>query len=303
MKINVLMSTFNGERYLSEQLDSIAGQTGVEIRLHVRDDGSVDSTCDIIGGYRNKDIVHEVERGDNIGFAPSFFRLLASSDDACRYFAFADQDDWWHPGKLQAAVAALRQVSDSVPALYCGRLACVDRSLQPVSLSPLPTRPLALANALVENVASGCTIVINRAARRLLVQTLPGWCLFHDWWCYLLISAVGRIIYDERPFIKYRLHGANDTGAPVSFLDGMQRRIRRFAGEDRQTFKVHRQATEFVRQCGAMLDEADLRLVNTFLDSKRSVGARLRYGLNKEVYRQRFVDDMLLRLLICWGRY
>ncbi|MFZ5766455.1 MAG: glycosyltransferase family 2 protein [Thermodesulfobacteriota bacterium] len=303
MTVAILLSTYNGERYLAEQLGSIADQTYRDLRLFVRDDGSTDRTRDLIEQARRHGMVQRFEIGENIGIFSSFFYLLAAADEDCSYYAFADQDDWWYPDKVETAVAALQKVDDRFPALYCGRLACVDRNLAPLCLSPVPCRPLGLANALVENVASGCTMVINRAARRLLLQTRPEWCLFHDWWSYLVISALGRVIYDERPLIKYRLHGDNDTGAPRSFAHGMVRRLRRFLGEDKQTFKVHRQALEFVSRCGPLLSGENRRIAENFVASKKSRASRIRYSLRKEVYRQQLVDDLLLRLLIWADRY
>src|SRR5262249_5781043 len=155
---HVLMSTFNGARYLEQQIDSIRAQT-VATTLVVRDDGSTDATLRLLGAYSaSRELA--LTRGRNLGITRSFFRLLRSAAQGAQYVAFSDQDDVWLPTKLQRAVDALSRLAHA-PALYCSRCVITNARLEPIGLTPLWPHAPAFGNALVENVATGCTIVLN----------------------------------------------------------------------------------------------------------------------------------------------
>lgn len=97
--VQVVMSTYNGEKYLKEQIDSILSQEGVDVRLYIRDDGSSDRTTDILASYQEHKNV-KIEKGNNLGFAKSFLTALDECDEA-DYYAFSDQDDVWEKISFQ----------------------------------------------------------------------------------------------------------------------------------------------------------------------------------------------------------
>ncbi|HOV15546.1 MAG TPA: glycosyltransferase, partial [Spirochaetota bacterium] len=115
-KINILMSTYNGEKYLKEQLDSLLNQTYKNIKIYIRDDGSSDNTLNILKEY-NKENKINLFVGENIGFVKSFFWLIKNSDNA-DYYSFSDQDDVWFPGKLEKAINLLNKYDSQIPTLY-----------------------------------------------------------------------------------------------------------------------------------------------------------------------------------------
>lgn len=210
--VAILLSTYQGEAYLPAQLASLAAQTCADWHLFWRDDGSSDGSAAWMARQARATRI-----GDNLhrGAAQSYWRLLGALDEGPQAVAFCDQDDVWKPEKLAWAVQALEQVPAGMPALYCARQQWVNAQMRPLGLSPLPQRPVGFANALVQNIATGCTIVLNRSAHRLLRQAPPppdG--LLHDWWALLLVSgAGGRVIYDPRPALLYRQHRGNLVGA------------------------------------------------------------------------------------------
>ena len=132
------------------------------------------------------------------GATQSFFRLFEQCSKSAEYIAFSDQDDVWLPAKLERAIAALRNIDRKEPALYCSSATITNERLQPIGLTPLWPKPPAFGNALVENIATGCTVVLNRPAIDLLAAgPLPERAIFHDWWCYLVVSAFGTVVFDQ----------------------------------------------------------------------------------------------------------
>lgn len=210
MRVVVLMSTYQGARYVVEQLRSILDQLPPGGRIVVRDDGSTDGTPDTILALNDGRIT--LTRGPNIGFARSFLTLLAEAPEDTDMVMLADQDDVWLPHKIQRAWDHLAPLAGA-PALYCSRLQLVDAQLRPIGLTPLRKRPPSFENALAENIVTGCTAAMNPHSVRLVRQCGdPALIHFHDWWCYLVVAAFGRVVYDPEPTVLYRQHGGNVIG-------------------------------------------------------------------------------------------
>lgn len=215
-RVIVLMSTYNGARYVVEQLHSILVQIPVGGRIVVRDDGSGDDTVAVIQALGDERIA--VTCGPNLGFGPSFLTLLAGAPPDADMVMFADQDDVWLPGKIARAWQMLQSFGDQ-PALYGSAQMLADGELRPLH----PTRRWAHApsfeGALAENMITGCTAALNRPAVRLLQRAgVPQGVHFHDWWLYLVVSAFGQVVFDPEPTLLYRQHGANQIGHGVGWL-------------------------------------------------------------------------------------
>ena len=221
LPVAILMATYNGQRYLKEQLDSIAAQSYTHWRLWVSDDGSGDGTLDILSAYREQWGPDKLSifSGPRQGFQANFISLTDRPEIEADYFAWSDQDDLWLPDKLERAVAALRPHGPARPALYCGRSLLVDSDNKELGYSPLHNRrPPSFRNALLQCLAGGNTMIFNRPARELIRLGRGLELSFHDWWAYLLISgAEGAVIYDPAPGLRYRQHGRNLMGENISF--------------------------------------------------------------------------------------
>lgn len=236
--VAILMSTFNGESFLQEQLDSLYQQTHTNWTIHASDDGSSDGTLDVLRQNRQRTGVERlsVRQGPARGFSENFLSLLRADDISAQYFAFCDQDDIWAPRKLEYALKWLSSVPEATPALYCSRTRLVDESSNPIGFSPLFRRPPSFSNALVQSIAGGNTMVMNEAARKLLGRTPPHTTIIsHDWWAYLLVTGCGgAVFYESTPQVDYRQHGQNLMGSNTRLRDRLARLNKMFDG----TFKA-----------------------------------------------------------------
>ena len=216
-KVAVLLCTYQGERYLAEQLDSMAAQRHRNWDLHVSDDGSTDATMAIVAAYQRKwgaDRTIRIQQGPGKGFAANFLSLACRSDFTADFYAFSDQDDIWEADKLTRAVGLLRTVPDDTPAFYCGRTRLVDAENREIGMSPGLRRPPTFGNALAQSVGGGNTIVFNNATRALLQEAgadVP--IITHDWWIYMLVTGCGGVVmHDDHPTLRYRQHDSNVIG-------------------------------------------------------------------------------------------
>jgi hypothetical protein len=215
--VAILLCSYNGARFIREQLDSIAAQTHTDWKVWVSDDGSSDGTLEILSEYRGKwgEDRLEVLRGPSRGFAPNFLSIVCRPEIQAEYFSYADQDDVWEPRKLERAVTSLQRSAPDSPALYCARTRLIDEGGAPLGLSPLFTQKPDFRNALVQNVGGGNTMVFNASGRRVLLAAGSDLdVVAHDWWTYVAISAAGgHIVYDPEPSLLYRQHSGNLIGS------------------------------------------------------------------------------------------
>jgi glycosyltransferase involved in cell wall biosynthesis len=293
MKVVVLMSTWQGERFVEEQLRSILAQLPPKGQVIVRDDGSTDAGVARIESLGDSRVT--MLRGENLGFAQSFLTLLDAAPEDADIVMFSDQDDVWLPGKIARAVERLAPFRDQ-PALYCSRLRLVDEDLAPLGLSPAWPRPPSFPNALVENIAIGCTSAINGAGLLLAREKGDaGGIHFHDWWLYLVISAFGVVISDPEPTILYRQHGANAVG----ISSGWRRLLRgaRLLGRRNWVHAMFEQIEHFRRLHADRLTPEHRRLLDRYFDPRKPA-AVMRLLLLPRRFRQTPSGDVFLRLLI-----
>lgn len=222
----ILMSTYNGERYLEEQINSLLNQRDVDIQILVRDDGSTDKTTDILNDYQKKGLL-KWYTGDNLRPAKSFMDLVYHAPDY-EYYAFCDQDDYWEEDKLNIALEWLKKQTQEVPALYYGRPRLVDQNLSEIH-NPETTlhRMLTFREAIINSNATGCTMVFNAALMKKVQEKRPNYIAMHDGWFHkvCLISG-GKVYFDEDVHILYRQHGKNVIGIDGSMLGKLKKHIR-----------------------------------------------------------------------------
>ncbi|MEY8197768.1 MAG: glycosyltransferase family 2 protein, partial [Colwellia sp.] len=292
-KINVLLSHYNGSKFLRQQLQSIFNQNNVEVTLNIRDDGSTDSLS--LKELNNLDVEPSINfsRGKNVGVVSSFFQLLADSDSCCEYFSFCDQDDVWVEGKLNRAVNELSKIESKEPAIYFSSVEFVDENLQRLGVSRHP-KQLSFNNALVENVAYGCTLVMNKAARNLILKHVPKNATMHDSWVYLVVSAFGRVIYDPAPSVQYRQHGGNVVGGQSNLFTSQIEKIMPFIMRLREDkIRLSDQVEEFLGVYGSALGQPKYALANNFVSSKSSFLKRIKFVLSGECRREYWLDDLV----------
>ena len=300
VRVAILLATYNGSKYLSEFLDSIVNQSHQNFVIIARDDGSNDNTVEILNSYSGRLPIRDVSDGIKLGPAQSFMKLLELAGDEFDCYAFSDQDDVWRSDKLARALEAIIE-DQSVPVLYCSCLEYVNENLDHIKFSPKP-RIIGFRNALVENIATGCTVVVNAATRSLVLSKPPLTYTMHDWWCYIVVSAFGKVIYDDYPSIKYRQHGNNVIGAPSHFKK-WKRRILRFWFKENDVYGIYRQADEFSNSFGSQIMDPERLLLHDLLEGKRSCYTRIRLCIGSSFIRQRPLDNLILRLLFFLNWY
>jgi len=251
-RVAILLSTYNGAAYLSEQLESLISQTVQDWVIHASDDGSNDATLDILFQYQRRlgaDRLH-IHAGPRQGFAANFLSALKRTKDQADYFAFCDQDDLWEADKLERGLAWADSHPVTIPLLYCSRTRLIDATGQPIGFSPLFRRAPSFANALVQSIAGGNTMLFNAAAAQLLSLTpLQVPIISHDWWSYIIVTGCGgRVHYDEYPAINYRQHGNNLIGSNSSVRDRLIRLQRMLKGTFRHWNDVNLEAVAHFRQ-------------------------------------------------------
>lgn len=292
----VLLSTYNGEQHVGEQLRSILEQLPARGRIVVRDDGSSDDTVAIVQALGDARIA--VTSGPNLGFGRSFLTLLAGAPPDADMVMFADQDDVWLPGKITRAWQALQRLGEE-PALYGSAQMLADSRLRPLHVTRRWVREPSFEGALVENMITGCTAALNRPAVRLLQRAgVPQGVHFHDWWLYLVVSAFGQVVFDPEPTLLYRQHGANQIGHGVGAL-GRQIGIVRFLLRRDWVGILLGQLHALWRHYGSELPLPKRRLIEDHFRLFRQVATpRWRFILGGSRWRDTLGTEVAFRVLL-----
>ena len=292
-KVLILMATYNGERFIGEQLESIAAQTHREWELWVRDDGSSDATLSVVRDFagRHPGRVRVIEDDEkHLGPCRNFARLmeLALRESDAEYFALSDQDDVWREDKLEVQLDAIRGLLEDRPALVFSDLEVVDEALRVLHASFWkmarydPVRGVRIPALLSRNVVTGCTILMNRL---LLKQALPvpQEAPIHDWWLALVASVFGSIVHVPRALVQYRQHGSNAIGARSSgallcgalvyFLHPLDR-----LGEVRRIHRMHAAQARALLKAIPLNHEAHSKVQRFVRARSGGLASRIRYA-------------------------
>lgn len=301
--ILILMSTYNGEKFLSEQLDSIFAQTGVNVHLLIRDDGSTDNTLSVISDYEVRfpgkiDVV----KGSNTGWRKSFLTLAQWAKENYpnfRYFAFADQDDIWLPEKLKRGIETLQKLPTG-PKLYCSNVTYYKDGIELGNLRKISINP-TYKSCIIRNYATGCTMVFNRSLLDLVCRELPQIKIAHDYWFYMVACLCGTVAVDDESFILYRLHDSNQVGFKSGFFEIWQRRLKSVSG----LFNSHEKesiAKELLRIHDASMNREALLAVDKLAHYNASSINRLSILFDNGYSYNSLSNDFWLKLRILCGR-
>lgn len=216
MKVNILLSTYNGEQFLAEQIRSIQAQTFTDWTLLIRDDGSTDKTREVIEDFVERDnriYFINPESHENFGVIKNFYTLL--KHDKADYYFFSDQDDIWLPDKLAITLNEAQKYDVTKPLMVYTDLKVVNEDLKVLSESMIRTQSAhantRLVEELTENTVTGGTALINHALASTW-QSLDN-IIMHDWYLALLAAALGQLVYIDQPTELYRQHDNNVLGA------------------------------------------------------------------------------------------
>jgi len=302
-KIAVLLPTYNGERFLAQQLDSLIAQHAVNLVIVTRDDGSTDATRGIVAGYASDypGLLHIVgDDGSNLGPCGNFSLLMqyvldnrATLGLSSAYLMLCDQDDVWAPDKARLQLAAMlaKEASNpGMPVLVHSDLTVVDASGEPIAESFLRYQGLDasrndLRNIIFSNTVTGCTALLNEPLARKALP-VPDGALMHDWWLALVAAAFGTIHFVPQQLVRYRQHGQNALGAreyvPPRLLSRSTFNQLLRKNPEPLLFAVAEQAGEFARCYGRELSPLN----------------RLQLGLARRLRTESFLlQRILFRLL------
>ena len=293
--VEVLLSTFNGAKYVAELLDSVWAQDHPDLQLSVRDDGSTDSTLSLLERSLSARQNATIAGGPNLGAGNSFLTLLHGVRPTSSYAAFCDQDDLWLPGKLSAAVIGLAGARGAGALLLCCRpddrghvlhphlpswRAAARRSKMPWSRTSPPAAPSS---------STGRPSICSHPRS-------PKDFLMHDAWCYLVLAGCGQVVYDPTPWVQYRLHRSNAIGVGRTLWAEWSGRLSRQLAEGHLRV-LTRQAEELRRLYRQDMRPAAARSLDDFLEAQTPFGRRLGYALKGAAHRQRPLDDIIYRSL------
>lgn len=299
--VAILMAAYERPEFFAQQLESILGQRYQDWQLWISDDSASDDMQAVFAGLalRFGSQAH-FRAGPHDGSVRNFLSLVCDDSIQADYYAFADHDDVWHADKLERAVAWLSRQPPEVPALYCGRVRLIDRHGRHVGLSPAFRRLPSFANALVQNLAGGNTMVFNDAARQLMQRAGQDVnVVVHDWWLYLAVAGCGGVVfYDDIPTLSYRLHGANQIGE-LSRVSRLQRRLVGLR-ERRLRAWIDQNLAALERLHDSLTPESAGVLLRFHAYRAKALG-RMRAFNECGVYRQRRLDDMSLRCAAAMG--
>lgn len=318
-RVLVLLSSYNGEKYLDEQLDSLFEQQEVVIHVLIRDDGSSDNTVNIIKKRIAQGEHVSLIEGSNLGFAMSFMALVSEASKYAseyEYFAFCDQDDVWLPRKLISAVKKLQERGVAhKPNLYWSSFTLVDRNLNPLykpkitgtrtdinsnnNSQPIMTKP----TILVRYFMLGCTMVFDRNMLAFLnAHKAKGRLTMHDLWLSQTAIFFGNIIYDNSSYLLYRQHGNNTAGVDNSWRGRWRRFLKSLKTYERRHFREIN-ARNLLSAYKDIMELDDIKLVESVACYKESIGNRIRLLFNREINMGSFTSDVFIKLRILFGLF
>lgn len=305
----VVMSTYNGEKYLREQVESLERQTLLPACIYIRDDGSSDGTRCLIEELANEYANIAYDFCENVGWRLGFVEALKQCD-GYDWYAFCDQDDVWLPKKLESAVALLDgRGADKTPVVYAGNVTIADADLNPIKL--FNEKPVDIVTKdfphtfTMDEMAGGLTYVFNRAAKDLLTGFKYPGVAGHDRLLMLICKLYGEVVYDFSSYVLYRQHGANAIGgiAPPPVKLSFSQRVHNALNPDERQRGALAKGLLAIAKDGRGLPVEVRRYLELCADCKAKPSARARLFLFRNIGSYWRSQEIKLRLRILLGSY
>lgn len=296
-KVAVIMSTYNGERFISEQLDSILNQTYKNIEVVVRDDGSKDKTVEIVKEYMEKYSNIVLYQGENLGFIKSFFELLNLAE--ADYYSYADQDDIWMENKIELAVNSLNKLDNSKPNMAFGNSDYYDENMKFIGAGP-KNKKTSFLKALFSCCGQGMTMTVNKKTRDMIIDNTPKTCFFHDWWTYLVCIGLGNVAYDNVTTVKYRRRKENATSEGQGYFRLLIWRIKHLLVDDGMK-DIKQQMINYSDYYYYQLSDEDKKTIKLFTETENSFSLVMKKFFYPKRYRDNVLDDIMLRIVFLMG--
>lgn len=304
--VTVILSTYNGEKYITEQLDSLLLQSYPNINICIRDDGSTDRTVDLINKYISQHPERQItwlnnSPTHNLGYQKSFWILLQNCPIA-DYYAFCDQDDVWSPEKVESGVRALEKYENDKPLLYTSSFDYYTSDLHFMGHAQKISYPIYLKDILFYTPAFGFTIMINNTLRTTALSTALKYDnIPHDNWCLKVALAFGNVIYNPIPLAKYRRHNSTVTLSTPAKLRTLLYWFRyQILGNSFQDYYMY--TTCFIQEYNSLLTTDDRKLLLLFSKSKTTFSIWFRRLFFPHRLRPTYSGEIALRICFLLNR-
>lgn len=301
-KVLILLSTYNGERYIKEQIDSLLFQVNVDLHILIRDDGSKDSTCDVINQYVIANDNITLIKDTNVGCCRSFYELAKYAYDKYTqydYYAFCDQDDVWMKDKLERACTKLDKFTSSSLLMYASAYQMVDCNLNDIPTIMIPSNN-SFGESLMIQTTIGCTMVFNYRTLLLFLKGNPNKMLMHDSWIYkMILGCGGTYVYDARPSILYRQHTNNVKGANHNFYEIWRQRWDNFLHNRRSRSLQAKYLLEVYKND---LTRENRRLLSDFVAMRTSTIKRFKVFTSSQYRTINLTSNLLFRIAVLFNK-
>ena len=298
--VAVILGFYNGNKYILEQIDSIICQTHKNISIFIFDDNSNQKIIknEIYGRQKFKNQIKIIRRKSNLGYSKNFLHGLKKVKDNFDYYAFCDQDDIWEKDKIEEAIKTLNNVNNLTAYLYFSRTKYFNIDCtKEIGSSKIFKRPTVFSNAILQNIAGGNTIVLNKKAKEIISKTIK--CkdyISHDWWCYLIVSAAGgKIIFNEKKTVRYRQHNDNLIGMNSGTFEKVKRLISFVSGKYQYWLEVN---IRNLRQNEDIFSKENLKVLDYFSNARKSRNLirKIVFFIKSGVYRQSKIETIILTI-------
>ncbi|WP_429967938.1 glycosyltransferase [Enterococcus sp. AZ046] len=298
-KVNVLLSYYNGEKYIVELINSIKNQEGsLKIKIIIRNDGS-DKVLDNDLLYEDVEVIN----CHNIGVKMSFLKLIELSDDDAEYFCFCDQDDIWDTDKIISAIKKL-ETSNDRPSLYFGKTRLVDNNKKYIGEDSFEKGVFSFGRTLIKNNAIGCTMVFNKKLRDLVRTNTENYKSFskellHDHLLYMICLGMdGFVYYDEFPHINYRQHTNNVVGGTRTFID----KIKSNGLIGKKNVRLD-WVNELYANFGDVLTNENRNLLLEIIKYRSNIRQRIKFFFLNPLPTKSLLEKLNISLLFLLGKY
>lgn len=304
-EVHIVLTTYNGEKYIREQLDSILANTFQDVMVEICDDGSTDSTLDIAREYVEQyDQISLYQNEKNLGYTKNFLEGIRRSRSP--YVMLCDQDDIWHRDKIEKTLRRMKEMEsqngNDIPLMVFTDAMNFDSDSGEElgsfhKSSHLDVKRLDSAHLFMENKCIGCTVMMNGAIRQYL-QEFPDEIRVHDWWLALICSHFGKISYIKETTLHYRQHGGNMIGGS-SFSDYVRARVSDLRSQRQVIRQTFLQGRAFYKVFGERLSGEKGQIAKHFAGMAEAGAVRRRVDMIRFGFcKSGFVRNAALFLLI-----
>lgn len=296
--IKVLLSSYNGDKYIEDQVESILQQkVDCDLELIIRDDGSSDETISILDKLCEKHSNITFVKGKNLGVNHSFFELIKMAGKS-EYYAISDQDDIWLPEKLQIAIDCLE--NDKNLLLYGSASMCVDENLDYISINPIIKRNITIYNTMIQNFIGGHTQVFTYSFAQIILKNYDLNKIFaYDAYFTNVAAIYSGLYFDTNSYVKYRLHANNLVGTGTNFYDWIKKNINRVKKGQSHEYAKQFEYITFVYK--DKFSREELQECQRFLKSRKNIVERFVYACCMKFYRQSLKETFVFKLLYILG--